>query len=104
MEPIRNKKPTEDEFIPDKNDKYREDLAFLKKRVVSFVDQLMLFDVKFEEDIEEASIIAQRMIEKIINLCNQHLGRPNHKKPQKKQKIWKLKEISARGIKRAFSC
>ena len=62
-------------FIPDKNHKYRQDLRRLKGRAISFFDQMMAFDLNFEEDSCRALEIAISLKQKIDALCEEHLVR-----------------------------
>ena len=74
MEPVRNKKPTEDLFIPDKNQGYKDDLRLLKGRAMSLFDQMIAVDLNFEEDREQALIVARKLTKRIEGLCKKHLG------------------------------
>ena len=100
MEPVRNKKATEDVFMPDKNHKYRQDLLLLKGRTITFFDQLMAFDLNFEEDRHEAIVISKGLQKKLEIFFKKYLGEvPKEKEELTKDQHRELqnKELTLKG-------
>ena len=87
MEPATKRKPAEDQFVPDKNPKYRQDVLLLKGRAMNFFDRLMTFDLNFEEDRQQAKKVTQRLIRRLEGLGSEHLDGPGHKEPRKQLRL-----------------
>ena len=93
---MQNAKPAEDEFIPDINHKYRQDLLELKGRACSYFQQMTAFDLNFEEDQRRALDIALSLRKKIKSLCKEHLGEEDPEEDSRLKNIeFSLKELNS---------
>ena len=77
-------KPTQDLLAPDRNIKFRQDLLELKEKTLTFFNQMMTFDINFEDDQKNALETVDKLESQIKELREEHLKESNLKKNELK--------------------
>ena len=93
MEPVTTIKESEGLVTSgnDRNNNFMKDLVMLEERATRYFEQLMKFDINFEEDCQEALVIAQRLRSRVDDLIKDHLGGGEEKDVNKELRLEDLK-------------
>ena len=100
---MKRRRTREDSSDSKRNTKYRKDLSKLKDIAISMIEEMMAFDLKYQEDQQNAFEIAQGLRDEIQKLCKKHFEEENLHKRELRIKhleleVEKVKDCKKTGV------